>query len=300
MRNATTLLATGLLLAFAGSAMAQTQDGTLDFIYGSSITTQTVDSQFGDANISLIDYANGSELDAAYARVQGGVLYLFLSGNLESNFNKLELFFDTTPGGQNVLRGDNANIDFNGLNRLGGLKFDTAFSPDYYITATGGFDGSGYRMFANYAELLTGGGGAGYFLGSNTAATAGPMGGGTNPNGIEITINNSNAAGVGGGCAAACAPCADGVTTGIELRIPLAAIGAPPGGCIRIFAGINGGGHDFFSNQILGGLPGGTCNLGEPSTLDFSQIGGNQFFSVCNGATPAKRSSWGAVKSLYR
>ena len=36
---------------------------------------------------------------------------------------------------------------------LAGLKFDAAFSPDYYITFGGGYDGAGYRLFANYAEL---------------------------------------------------------------------------------------------------------------------------------------------------
>lgn len=297
MLKVTTLLATGLLLAVAGVATAVTIDGTLDVTYGPAQAVQTTQTQFGDANINLVDYANGSELDAFYARVDAGVLYLFLTGNLESNFNKLELFFDTKTGGQNVLRNDNPDVDFNGLNRLAGLKFDTAFTPDYYITFGGGYDGVGYRLFANYAELLTAGGGAGYYMGSNTAATPGPLGGGTNPNNIEITINNSNSLGVGPGCDAASG---DGVQTGIELAIPLTALGSPPGGCIKIFAGINGGGHDFFSNQILGSLPAGTCNLGEPSVVDFSAINGDQYVQVCNGAVPAKKTSWGSVKSLYR
>lgn len=297
MRKVTTILATGLMLACAGAAMAVTVDGTLDVTYGPAQHVQSTQTQFGDANINLVDYANGSELDAMYARVESGVLYLFLTGNLESNFNKLELFFDTQAGGQNVLRGDNPDVDFNGLNRLSGLKFDTAFEPDYYITFGGGYDGVGYRLFANYAELLTAGGGAGYYMGSNTAATPGPLGGGTNPNNIEITINNSNSLGVSSGCAAASG---DGVQTGIELAIPLTALGSPPGGCIKIFAGVNGGGHDFFSNQIIGSLPPGTCNLGNPTFVDFTTIAGDQYVQVCNGATPAKKASWGTVKSLYR
>lgn len=297
MNKATTLLATGLLLAIAGSALAATVDGTLDATYGPAFSVQSTQTQFGDANINLIDYANGSELDALHARVEGGVLYLFITGNLESNFNKLELFFDTQAGGQNPLVNTNPDIDFNGLNRLAGLKFDTAFSPDYYVTFGGGYDGVGYRLFANYAELPAGGGGAGYFMGSNTAATAGPLGGGTNPNSIEITINNSNSLGVSPGCDASNG---DGLQTGIELAIPLTALGSPSGGCIKVFAGVNGGGHDFFSNQILGALPVGTCNLGEPSLVDFSAIGGDQYVQICNGATPAKKTSWGAVKSIYR
>lgn len=297
MRKATTFLATGLMLALAGSALAVTVDGTLDGTYGAALSVQSTQTQFGDANINLSDYANGSELDAAYGRIEGGVLYLLLAGNLESNFNKLELFFDVAPGGQNTLRNDNANIDFNGLNRLYGMTFDAAFSPDYYITTTGGYDGSGYRMFANYGELLTAGGGAGYYLGSNTATTPGAMAGGTNPNAIEITINNSNSAGVGGGCAAASGA---GVSTGIELGIPLTALGSPSTGCIKVFAAINGSSHDFLSNQVLGPLPAGTCNLGDPSYVDFGMIDGEQYFQVCLNATSGKKATWGTVKSMYR
>lgn len=297
MRKATTFLATGLMLALAGSALAVTVDGTLDGTYGAALSVQSTQTQFGDANINLSDYANGSELDAAYGRIEGGVLYLLLAGNLESNFNKLELFFDVAPGGQNTLRNDNANIDFNGLNRLAGMTFDAAFSPDYYITTTGGYDGSGYRMFANYGELLTAGGGAGYYLGSNTATTPGAMAGGTNPNAIEITINNSNSAGVGGGCAAASGA---GVSTGIELGIPLTALGSPSTGCIKVFAAINGSGHDYLANQVLGPLPAGTCNLGEPSVVNFDTIAGDQYFQVCLNATSGKKATWGTVKSMYR
>jgi hypothetical protein len=298
MRNATTFLATGLLLAFAGSALAATVDGTLEGAYGAPLATQATQTQFGDASISLIDYANGSELDAAYGYISGGVLYLFLAGNLESNFNKLELFLDTKAGGQNQMRADNPNVDFNGLNRLAGLKFDAAFSPDYYIGWSGGYDGSGYRLFANYAELLTTGGGVGNYLGSNTAATSGPLSGGTNPDGIEITINNSNAGGVGGGCASpALFPL---VGTGAEYAIPLSALGSPTSGCIKVLAAVNGSGHDYFSNQFAAPLPAGTCNLGDPSFVDLSQIAGDQYFQICLQTVSARKSTWGNVKSLYR
>lgn len=295
MRKATMLLASVLTLALAGSAMAA-QDGTLDGTYGPAIATQSTQTQFGDANLGVVDYANGSELDGAYAYISGGNLYLFLAGNLESNFNKLEIYFDTKVGGQNVLRNDNPDVDFNGLNRQAGMKFDVGFEPDYYLTTTGGYDGAGYRMFASFAELLTGGGGAGGYLGSNTAVTAGPMTGGTNPDNIEITIDNSNAAGVDGGCGASSGA---GVAKGVELVIPLAAIGSPTG-CLTVSAFINGSGHDYLANQVLGPLPAGTCNLGDPSFVDFSAIAGNQYFQVCGGATPTVNKTWGSLKSLYR
>jgi hypothetical protein len=299
MRLATTLLAGGVLLsALAATAQAQTIDGTYDGVYGGAISTQTTQTQFGDANSGVIDSANGSELDVAHGFISGGVLYLFIGGNLETNFNKLELFFDTRTGGQNKLRGDNPNVDFNGLNRLGddgsgnGLTFDAGFEADYYITLTNG--GGPTQVYANWAEVLTGGGGIGNYLGQATPGT-GTLSGGTNPDGIQLTINNSNTAGVSGGCGASDG---SGVTTGIELAIPMAALGGAAG-CVRVAAFVNGGGHDFLANQVLGPLPAGTCNLGEPRAVNFGAFAGDQFFTICP-PVPTQKTTWGKVKSIYR
>ena len=62
-------------------------------------------------------------------------------------------------------------------------------------------------------------------------------------------------------------------TTGLELVIPLSAIGYT-GGNILVFAAINGGGDGYLSNQLLPGQPVGTGNLG---TATFSNPG---FFVV--------------------
>ncbi|CUU03303.1 MAG: PEP-CTERM sorting domain-containing protein [Fimbriimonadales bacterium] len=265
------------------SASAQTIDGTRDAIYGSPIVVQDTPTGFGDSNLGQVDYANGSELDAAYVYVDmtGQTLYLFLAGNLESNFNKLEIFFDTVAGGQNRLRGDNSNVDFNGLNRMGddgtgnGLTFDSGFEADYWIGITGG--GSPYALYANWAQLLTGGGGPGYYLGTTSAASDGTLTGGTNPDGIRVTINNSNTGGVTSSTADPIDAAA--VTTGVELAIPFSAIGISGATVIKISAFINGSGHDYLSNQVLGGV-GGLGNLGEPRNVNFANIAGDQFFTV--------------------
>jgi len=300
MKKATTLLVSSLCLAaFAGTAAA-VNDGFLEPAYGPAKVVQNTQTQFGDANIGHQYWANGSELDNAYAYISGGVLYLFFGGNLESNYNKLEIFIDAVGGGQNRLRGDNPNVDFNGLNRMGddgsgnGLTFDAGFSADYYITVTGGDVGGGtYGMFANYAELLSGGGGAGYYLGTNPGGTPGPMTGGTNPNNIEITLDNRNPGGVDGGCGLGNGA---GVGSGIELAIPLAALGGA--NCVSISAFINGGGHDFLANQVLGGVQ--QCNLGEPRNVNFANIAGNQYFNVCDSSTPTRTATWGQLKTSYR
>lgn len=274
----------GATALLSSAALAQpTIDGTRDGDYGAPIVVQNTPTGFGDSNLGQVDFANGSELDAAYAYVDmtNQVLYLMLTGNLESNFNKLEIFFDTVAGGQNRLRGDNPNVDFNGLNRMGddgsgnGLTFDAGFEADYWIGVTGG--GSPYALYANWAQLLTNGGGAGDYLGTTGAASDGTLTGGNNPNGIRITINNSNTGGVTSSAADPLAAAA--VTTGVELAIPFAAIGISGNPVIKISAFINGSGHDFLSNQVLGGV-GGLGNLGEPRNVNFANIDGDQCFTV--------------------
>lgn len=272
------------VLALAGMAQAQI-DGSYKPAFGAPIAVQSIGTNFGNANIGLINWANGSELNAAYCFTDGTNLRFLFTGNLESNFNKFELFLDTRAGGQNRLRGDNPNVDFNGLNRMGddgsgnGLTFDTGFEADYWISVTGGDVGGGnFGFFASGAELLTNGGGFGDFLGGNNGQSGGALSGGNNFLGIAAAINNSNTAGVGAGTGLD--PNALTATTGIEISIPLASLGLSPGQSFLAAAFINGGGHDFVSNQVLGGLPDSTGNLGDPRFLNFNQFAGNQYFVV--------------------
>jgi hypothetical protein len=299
-KSAIALLASGTLL-LAIPAAAITVDGTAEGGYGAAVAIQGVQTQFGDASDGQPGFCNGSELDAAYAVITGGVLHLHLAGNLQSNFNKLEVFFDSKSGGQNKLRGDNPNVDFNGLNRMGddgsgnGLTFDSGFESDYWMSVTGG-DSGGYQMFANYAETPTGGGGTGNYLGQTGAASSGMLSGGTNPDGILATIDNGNTAGVGGGCDAASG---GGVAKGVEIAIPLSALGIMSG-CVKICAFVNGGGHDFLANQVLGSLTPSECNLGEPRLVNFAQKSGDQYFTICDGSVGVEPTDWSAFKTLYK
>lgn len=265
------------LVAFACvsaiACAAPIMDGTADAVYGTPLFVQDTQTGFGDSNLGVTNYANGSEIDAIYTYVEGGVLYLLIAGNLESNFNKLELFFDTKSGGQQILLNTNPDVDFNGLNRMAGLIFDNGFEPDYWVGITGG--GDPYTMYSNYAELLTDGGGQGYYMGYSSAVSDGTLQGANNPYGYRVTIDNSNIGGVDGGNGPASGA---GVTTGVEIAVPLASLGFPWGD-IRACIFVNGQGHDFMSNQMAASL-GNYNNPGDPAFVDLSVYPNDQFLTI--------------------
>ena len=96
-RLATLCVALGFASFFNSGAQAQiTVDGTRDSGYVSALAVQTCGTSFGAG-------AGGSSLANAYAINDGTHLYLFIAGNLETNWNKLAIYLDTKTGGQNKL-----------------------------------------------------------------------------------------------------------------------------------------------------------------------------------------------------
>ncbi len=280
-----------VLMLCGGSVLAQPiVDGMdLDAVdYGPALWFNDVNpTAFGDNNLPQKGNANGSEVDGIYAYIGlnglgEDTLFIGVTGNLETNFNKMEFFFDYDPGvGQNKLRGDNPDVDFNGLNRMGddgsdnGLIFDAAFTANAYLTfGNGNYDCKveEAEIFANFADLDLQ---LGFYLGQ-TVSGMGELTGGDNVWGIEATINNSNVDGVTDSDTAG----SDLVTTGMEVAIPLSAFGDPAGE-IKIVAFINGSGHDYLSNQIVGGAPDEPLqNLGEPRAVDLDFLSGDQYVVV--------------------
>jgi hypothetical protein len=266
-----------------------TLDGTRDASY-SLRSVQTVQTNFGDANPN-----GGSELDAAWAQISGGTLYVMLTGNLENNFNKFDLFIDSVPGGQNVLQnadgsGGNNPTNDGWANKFAGFTFDSGFAADYMmILRNGNFGGD--RFDVDFATI---GGGGSAFEAATMVFGASLTGSNANAlplSGIGIAHDRSNTGGVIGGTAAADQGAAAAVTTGIELAIPLSAIGNPDPRDILISVMLNGSNHDYLSNQFLGGLAAPQGNLGGDGAGNFNgsvgQInlnsgyaGGDQFFSV--------------------
>ena len=305
------LLVLGLLLPRLAQSATVPIDGVLDPDYGAALSTQTNGTVTGwpDASLGLAGASNGSELDQAFGYISGGTLHLFLAGNLICQGNAVDyglithnlyLFIDSGPGGQNRLRSDNSGVDYWALNGMAGLTFDAGFEPDCWLACRGTLadpydPASLYTLYAWKAELRSTGGGSGYLLGSTGAGGPGTMAS-SNPDGIEVTIDNRNTGGVTAGCGASSGA---GVTTGVEWAIPLAAIGNPVG-CVRVCALVASGGASTLFNQVLGPLPAGTCGLGTPSGIDFNGYAGEQFFTVCDKDVPARTSSWGRLKTLYR
>ncbi len=274
------LLVAGFLSAIptAPAAAAPTVDGTLDGSYGSALAVQTVETGFGD---------NMSELDAGYALIDGGKLYLMLTGNLEANFNKLDIFIDSKAGGQSTF--SSAGNAFSSA--MNGLLFDAGFTADYHVVAQRGnnlgndtfdldFANLGAATFSSYTDILGG------LTGAATTGT------GVNAVGIDVGYDNSNVAGVLGGSAAANQAAAAAVATGLELGIALSDLGHT-GDPIRVMVGVNNSGQNYWSNQFLAGLPipiggGGQGNLGGDELgnftgtagIDMTHFGGDQFFTV--------------------
>ena len=246
-------------------------DGTKEDAYGNADAVQTVETGFGD---------NLSELNAAYTKIQDDKLFLFISGNVEANFNKLEIFIDSTDA---VTTNVFTSAGNDGSANMNGMTFDTDFSPDYHFILRRGES----KVDLDYANLAT----QEYVFFENvfrdqlegnaqlTEAEAMTSTFTTYPAGLlGIAYNDSNTMGIGGnGGAAADQAAALAVTTGIELSLS-SEIAGDPNRPVKIMVLQNNGDHNYLSNQTLGGLPIGTTNLGSSAGLDFRTFDGDQFF----------------------
>ena len=101
-------------LSLASPAFSQIViDGTIaGDSYGPAVAVQGTETGFGD---------NLSEINACYATFEAGRLVFAITGNIEDNFNKLEIFLDTVPGGENVFTAVPGN-DNTGV--MAGFTFD--------------------------------------------------------------------------------------------------------------------------------------------------------------------------------
>ncbi|MBX3432052.1 MAG: PEP-CTERM sorting domain-containing protein [Pirellulales bacterium] len=186
-RRAAFALATVAVAAVPAAAQI-TIDGTADAAYGAALSIQNTNTQFGNnTNPDPIVSSGGSEINQVFAVVANGRLYVTITGNLEANFNKMEVYIDSKSGGFNTINGaslvtqvDGYCCNLNGgdppnlpdpnsgaLQRQNGLTFDAGFEADYYLTFSRGGENTGpslgyedgvgfYAITAHYADLQGG------------------------------------------------------------------------------------------------------------------------------------------------
>lgn len=302
IKTTCTLTAITAFVSLANIATAQPIiDGySSDADYNDLCVYQNTGTNFGDSLTGSVAYSDGSELDSASATIVGSSLFIHLAGNLQSNYNKLEVFIDARDGGQNRILGTNPDVSYGALQRMGddgsgnGLTFDAGIEPDLYLDVTCGDNGYGTGIYSyiNYAELRTDGSGFGAYAGSGGSYYYQDEDGNWLPYiypsagdyGIQVAINNSNWGGVVSGTGEDCgAPEDVVVTTGIEIEIPLALLDWDAEGLpfdnVQICAFISSSDHGYMSNQVLGGL-GGSDNLADPRNVNLANIDGPQYFAV--------------------
>lgn len=275
-------------------------DGILDVDkYQVPLAIQQNPTSLGDNNIVCTagaGGANGSELDVAYGTIKNNTLFLFLAGNLKSDGTKLHIFFDSVDGGQNILVHNNPSPpgDMNALNRMGentvqnpnpaaptvmgpGLQLSRGFEADYWIGVSVVPNAQQMEEISVwYARLRTpNDAGVGRFLGRGLPRSEGALVGGNNPDSILASIDNTNTAGI---TANATPLTGWGVRTGVELSIPLAALGNPAGR-VKVSTFITNSAHDQVSSQFLDGFLPVEADLGEPRNA-----------SLCPGLTPNQRA----------
>ncbi|MGH7940671.1 MAG: hypothetical protein ACREFR_06320 [Limisphaerales bacterium] len=232
-------------------ANAQNLDGTLDpGFYGPPLYVQTINTGFGDSTGG--GDATGSELDAVYTKVSGGNLYLFLAGCFQNNGNYLNVFLAGGAAGET-----NLNVPSTAtLHVMNGSIFPPGFQATWAFDMN---DSSGTLYSEEYNLTGTPGGG---YVGSLAESSAG-IAAGSDGGVASLYLDNTLASTMGAsGTAISGATAGTNTTTGLEMVIPLSAIGYVNGTPVSVVACISGGGDGYLSNQFLPGLAVGTGNLG--------------------------------------
>lgn len=249
----------------------------------SLVDGQAIPGDFGpDALLATQDNATGlgdnvSELNQLFVHRAADSLFVGATGNL-GDYDGFALFLDTGPGGQNVLDLTGASPPPYGPENFTGLQFDAGFEPDHllYINTWNG------SLYVDQFELLTGGGIGKTYRGEGTVNDGdGVLAGGSNPNGMQMALDNSNVAGVTdmdpSGAATA--------TSGFEMMLPFADLDLPGEEDVEVgFAAFLNIWTGEASNQWLPGLGGGYANLG--LMPDLTQVPDDQHVFVLLLADP--------------
>ena len=171
------LLCAAVMLSQVATAQPVVDGTTVgdEAFYGSALSVQDTNTQYGNAtNGDPLVASGGSEIDQVFATVVGDRLHVLIAGNLESNYNKLSVFFDSEAGGMNQVDGSNAPAGVDpfccpsagpgdgALQGLDGLRFDLGFTADHFVGFSNGpetiiaTNTSTYSFSAYYGDLTDG------------------------------------------------------------------------------------------------------------------------------------------------
>jgi hypothetical protein len=241
------------LFAIAALSHAQVDGRNIPSKYGAPLASQTNYTGFGDRVDPNQTW--GSELNQLFIKCVNGVLYLAVTGNLEGNGNAIHFYIDTGRNPNNTFNLTTGCINCS-VQGMSGVVFD--HKPDYVLGVNRFDDGQGNdNIYIDLHDVVND---QSTYLG----AVAVGSGEGTVNQGVKAGFDNSNLQGITSDPNNIGNPAT--ATTGLEVAIPLSALGNPQGE-IKILALLTGGadlGNEchgtYLSNQSLPAM-----NIGNPS-----------------------------------
>ena len=252
------MMVLGGLLALAALAHAQVDGRNIPNKYGAPLASQTNYTGFGDR----VDpnQTEGSELNQLFVKCVNGVLYIAVTGNLEGNGNSIHLYIDTGRSQSNTFNLTTGCINCS-VQGMSGVLFD--HNPDYVLGVNRFDDGQGNdNIYVDLHDVVNNQ--STYLGASATNSGNGTLSGGNNAAGVQAALDNSNLQGVTSDRDNIGNPAT--ATTGLEVAIPLSALGNPQGE-IKILAVLTGGADldnlcrgTYLSNQSLPAM-----NIGDTS-----------------------------------
>jgi len=252
------MMVLGGLLALAALAHAQVDGRNIPNKYGAPLASQTNYTGFGDR----VDpnQTSGSELNQLFVKCVNGVLYIAVTGNLEGNGNAIHFYIDTGRSSSNSFTLTTGCINCS-VQGMSGVLFD--HNPDYVLGVNRFDDGQGNdNIYVDLHDVVNNQ--STYLGASATNSGNGTLSGGDNAAGVQAALDNSNLQGVTSDRDNIGNPAT--ATTGLEVAIPLSALGNPQG-TIRILAVLTGGADlndpcrgTYLSNQSLPAM-----NIGDTS-----------------------------------
>jgi hypothetical protein len=168
-----------ITLAVPGSipVVAATIDGTRDASYPAPQFVETNETQFGNGTAGAVDCPGGGSEIANTSAMFGNAdlgsgaqnyLFIFIGGNLECNFNRLNVVIDNGSGtGFNIIP-SSCLPAADGLEKHVGMHFDAGFGATHYLSFRNG--GAPFGIYSDFAQIQPGGSGG--FIGGGGAAVA--------------------------------------------------------------------------------------------------------------------------------